>query len=437
MSRFRWARLLAVLLSLALIAASCGDDDDTETDDSDSADDTSEPSDDTTDAPPGDAIVFGTILPESGSLSVIVDSLRTPLDLAMEEINDAGGVMGRPVAIEGADGGTDDMTIASASFDRLVTSVGIDALIGPASSALAEGLMPEVAAADFVTCNGSSTSSALAALEDGGNWFQFAPNDNLQGPALAEVVNNDGHNAIALLVRNDAYGTGFGEAIVTELENLGLDIVFDEAYDPNGTSFTAEVERLSQSGADAAIIIGFSDDGGKVVSAMIEQGIGPDTLPIYTADGMKSSSFWEAVGSDPSVVEGIKGTAPAAAPSGVEHPFQDRYAQTGVDTIFSPYFYDCMITLALAMEAAGSTDAAAVSAAMFEVTSGENVCQGFAECRDLLESGETIKVSGASGDLSLSDDGAVISGAYDVWAYNAEGVDETLDEPQIQLSLDG
>lgn len=436
MSRNRWARLLAVLLALALVAAGCGDDDDTDTDDATGEGDADT---DTTEEPaeaPGDAIIFGAILPESGSLSGIVESLRTPLDLAMEEINDAGGVLGRPVAIEGADGGTDDLTVAQASFDRLTTSVGIEALIGPASSDLATGLMPAVAAADFVTCNGSSTGAALAELPDNDKWFQFAPNDNLQGPALAQVVSNDGHGAVAVLVRNDAYGTGFGAAVVDGLDNLGIDVVYNETYDPEGTSFTAEAEALSQSGADAAVILGFGDDGGKVLAAMIEQGIGPDSFPIYTADGMQSSTLWEVVGADPSVVEGIKGTAPAAAPAGVEHPFQERFAATGVDTIFSSYFYDCMITVALAMEAAGSTDAEAVSAAMYEVTSGDNECQGFAECRDLLEAGETIQVSGASGLLSLSEAGAVTAGAYDIWEYDAEGAPVTLDEPQIQLSLE-
>lgn len=432
MGRSRWTRLFAVLFAFALLAAACGDDDDTAaTDDTDGSDDTA----DTPDAPEG-SIVFGALLPESGSLSAIVESLRVPLDLAVEEINAAGGLLDSQVTIEGADDGTDDLTVAQSSYDRLATSVGIDALFGPAASDINEGLMSEFANADFVVCNGSSTSAALPDLPDGDRWFQFAPNDNLQGPALAEVINNDGHNAVAILARNDAYGTGFGDAIAAELDNLGVDVVHNEAYDPEGNSFTAEVEALAQSGADAAVIIGFSTDGGQVISDMIERGIGPDTFPIYTGDGMQGSTFWEAVGSEPSVVEGIKGTAPAAAPAGIDHPFQAAFAETGVDTIFSSYFYDCAITVALAMESAGTTDVEAVSEAMFDVTSGDNECQGFAECRDLLAEGETIKVSGASGLLELSEGGSVTSGSYDIWQYDAEGSPVTLDEPQIQLSLE-
>ncbi len=148
---------------------------------------------------------------------------------------------------------------------------------------------------------------------------------------------------------------------------------------------------------------------------------------------MKGSSFWETVGDDPSLVEGIKGTAPAAAPAGVEHPFAEAYAETGEDTIFSAYFYDCAIATALAAQAAGSTDADAMSEAMLEVTSEGTECQTFAECKELLDEGEDIDYQGASGDLTLNEDGHVVSGAYDIWAYDADGTDATLEEPQIVI----
>ncbi|MEX2626368.1 MAG: ABC transporter substrate-binding protein, partial [Ilumatobacteraceae bacterium] len=454
--------------AITLIAAACGgDDDDTtateapaateapepdtteapepDTTEAPEPDTTDAPEPDTTDAPEpdgdgdGDAVAFGALLPESGSLAAIVESLRVPIDLAAEEINEAGGVLGSPLEIIGADDGTDDATIASTSFERLVTSDGVDVVLGPASSTLAEGLMSEFAASDIVVCNGSNTSAALQQLDDNGRYFQFAPNDNLQGPALAEVISSDGHGSVAILVRNDTYGTGFGDAIEAALLDLGIDVPFNEAYDPEADSFTAQAEQI-RSGIEAGdfeavVVIGFSSDGGQVIADMIESGVGPADIPIYTGDGMQGSSFWEQVGSDPSLVEGIKGTAPAAAPAGIEHPFQERFAETGVDTIFSSYYYDCAITMALAIESAGSTDVEAIIQGAFDVTSGDTECQGFAECKELLDAGESINVSGASGSLALDEGGAVLDGAYDVWAYNADGEPAGLDEPQIMLSL--
>jgi len=199
----------------------------------------------------------------------------------------------------------------------------------------------------------------------------------------------------------------------------------------------ADGSAVLETNPDAIALIGFGTDGAQVVTELIDQGAGPGTMPIYTGDGLQSSSFWEGVNSsDPSVVQGIRGTAPAAAPSGVEHPFAAAYAETGEDTIFSAYYYDCAIATALAAEAAQSTAADDIAAALADVTSGGTECQTFAECKELLEQGEDIDYQGASGDLTLNSAGHVVSGAYDVWEYDAEGAPVTLDVPQIIIGRD-
>ena len=66
------------------------------------------------------------------------------------------------------------------------------------------------------------------------------------------------------------------------------------------------------------MVIGFNDDGGKVLKAMIAKNLGPKDIQIYTADGMQSSSLYKSVDpSNPAVIKGIKGTAPSAAPTDV------------------------------------------------------------------------------------------------------------------------
>lgn len=424
----RWLRPLAGLASLSLLVAACGDDDDGGDEDTTETTDT---------RAPADSLVIGVLFPESGSLSGIIEALRTPVDLAVEEINAAGGVLGQPVTIAAADDGTDDANLAAAGLERLVSSDGISVLLGPASSTLTESLMDDIVDSGIVACSGSNTSAALEELEDDGRYFGFAPNDNLQGPALAEVIAGDGHQSVAILARNDTYGTGFADAVADALEEGGVEVVLNEAYDPDSaTGYQADVQAVIDSGADAAAVLGFGDDGGAIVAQMIESGVGPGDFPIYTGDGMKDSGFWEKVGASPDVVEGIKGTAPAAAPAGVEHPFTAAYAATGVDTIFSAYYYDCAMATALAAEAAGSLDADAIAEALLEVTSGGTPCQTFADCKALLDAGEDIDYNGASGELSLNDAGHVTSGAYDVWQYDAAGADATLDVPQIVIDRD-
>ena len=145
MMKRRWMRPLAGLFSLTLLAAACGDDDD-----EGSTDDTTEDTAAEDTRPEADALALGVLFPESGSLSAIIGALRTPVDLAMGEINAAGGVLGKPVTIAAADDGTDDANLASASLESLVSSSGINVLLGPASSDLTEALMDEIRDADVV-----------------------------------------------------------------------------------------------------------------------------------------------------------------------------------------------------------------------------------------------------------------------------------------------
>ena len=175
-------------------------------------------------------------------------------------------------------------------------------------------------------------------------------------------------------------------------------------------------------------------DGGKIVSQMISLNVGPGQIPIYTADGMKDSGFYKNVDAkNPAVVQGIKGTAPAAAPEGVESPFTAEYAKTGEDTIFSAYYYDCTIATALAAQQAQSLKPADIAAAIPKVVSDGDKCQTYAACKALLDQGKDIDYDGASGRLDLDDRGHVLTGYYDVWQYDAEGKDATLDVPQIRI----
>src|SRR5947207_642861 len=173
----------------------------------------------------GGGLALGGLMPQSGDLKVIYKSLCTPVQIAVDEINAAGGVHGKPVSLAYADDGT------------------------------------------------SPDAALKAARTQGG----------------ATVVAND-------------------------------------AYDTSASDFHADVAKLVGKGADAVVVIGFNDDGAKILKEMLAQNIGPKQVQIYTADGMQSSSLGKSVDpTNPGIVQGIKGTALAAAPSGVTNPFIAKF----------------------------------------------------------------------------------------------------------------
>ena len=377
-------------------------------------------------------LVNGSLAPETGDLSAIVESLRTPVSIAVDEINAAGGVGGEDVTFVTGDDGTDP-EVAAQSLDTLVTSDGANVIIGPASSGTALGILDKIKTDDVLVCSGSNTAADLTKdgpKKSGGRYFRTAPPDGLQGPALAELILSDGNSNVGILVRNDSYGVGFGKSLAKALKQGGAKVVANVAYNPEADSgYEADVQKVADKSPDAVAVLGFNDDGAKIVQTMIAQGVGPADIAVYTADGMQGSKFGATVDpANPGVVAGIKGTAPAAAPAGIESPFQDVFSATGVDPIFSSYQYDCTILAALAAVKAESTSAKAMAKVFAKNTKGSNECDTFATCKDLLEDGKGIRFSGASSTFENFGKNEPKSGVYDVWSYDAAAEVVTEDE---------
>ena len=424
--------LFAAVAALALVASACADDDD--------ADDTTTEAPDNGEATGGDrgnvdgVLVLGSMVPQTGDLSVIVESLQVPIDIAIEEINEAGGVLGEEVVLIQGDDGTDP-SVAQTTYDQLVNSENVDAIIGPAPSSVAARVTESIGTDQVPMCSGSTTAADLTDAGDG-YFFRTAPGDSLQGPALAELIANDRQTSVAIVARNDDYGSGFADELGTALDESGIDVTETVLYNPDsGTGYDADVQQAIDSDPEAVVVIGFNDDGAQILSAMIGAGAGPADIPIYTADGMQSDELGATVDpDDPSVVAGIRGTAPAAAPEGIEHPFQGIFAETELPTIFSPYYYDCTILMALAVEAAGTDEGSAVQAAFAGNLEGDNDCSSFAECKQLLEDGETIHYRGASSTFDSWLTMEPGTGIYDTWQYDEDGEQEDLGN-QISITL--
>lgn len=431
MRRAHLARIVLAVGALALVASACSDDD--------SADDTTTTTE-ASDSGGSDrgnvdgTLILGAMVPQTGDLNTIVDSLQTPIDIAVDEINEAGGVNDKEVVLVEGDDGTSP-TVAQTTYDQFVSSENVDVIIGPAPSSVAAVLAENFGTDKVPACSGSTTAANLTDAGDG-FFFRTAPGDNLQGPALAELIASDNHTSVAIVARNDDYGSGFADSLGSALEESGVTVTETVLYNPDsGTGYDADVQRAVDSSPEAVVVLGFNDDGAQIINAMIGAGAGPADIPIYTADGMQGSSFGETVDPEnPGIVSGIKGTAPAAAPSGVEHPFQAVFAETGVDTIFSPYYYDCTILMALAAQAAGSDDGTDIKEAFAANLEGDNDCQTFAECKQLLEDGETIHYRGASSAFDSWQTMEPGTGVYDTWTYDAEGAVEDLGN-QIPIEL--
>lgn len=441
MQRSTWMRRAAALSVIALIATACGSDTGDTGDEPTVADtEAPEPTADETDteaeegaAPVNEAdgtFQLGYILPETGPLAFLGPPQIEAVQMAVNEINEAGGVLGNDVSVSTGDE-AGDPTVASQSAQRLIGE-GVDAIVGAGASGMSLAFIDAVTGAGVAQCSASNTSPTFTEYDDGGLYFRTAPTDALQGPVLAEAIVSDGHTNVAIMARADDYGQGLLNVTRDALEEQGASVVAEVVYDPDAASFDAEVQQVANARADAVAVIAF-DEGAQILTGMIEAGIGPDAIGVYGADGLRSNELAELVDpNDPSVLEGVKGTSPGGEAT---EEFLTRFAEeTGLDdTNFAAQAYDCTIMLALAAVAADSDAGEDLAAEMVNISREGTKCTSFQECADLLEQGEDIDYDGASGAVDFIEEGEPETGMYEVWEIDAEGRVSTISSSESTL----
>ena len=222
-----------------------------------------------------DPLVVGTLLPQTGDLAFLGPPEIAGADLAVQEINEAGGVLGQPVQLIQRDSGDTSTDIATQSVDALLQE-NVDVIVGAASSAVTRTVIDKITGAGVVQISPANTSDEFTNYDDNGLYFRTAPPDTLQARALADLIINDGANTVGILARNDSYGIGLAENAVQNLVDSGLaeDSIELVVYDPTASNFDAEVQEMADLNPDAVVVIGF-DESARIIEGLNAQGIGP------------------------------------------------------------------------------------------------------------------------------------------------------------------
>lgn len=229
------------------------------------------------------ALKIGTILPQTGSLAFLGPPEFAAFDLAIKEINAAGGVLGKPIEGDKGDSGDATTDTVNQTTDRLLGE-NVDAIIGAASSGVSLKVIDKITGAGVIQFSPANTSKKLSSYADRGLYFRTAPSDILQGAVLGEVIAEDGFKNIAMIVRQDAYGTGLQEDLTKALTDAGSKVILAKVYPETADTFTTEVNEIKAANPDAIVVIGFNESS-KILNTMVEAGIGPKDVQVYGVDG--------------------------------------------------------------------------------------------------------------------------------------------------------
>ena len=197
MKKSNMKRFGALVIGLSFVAVSCGSSDEAATED-------------TAAASEGDcieALTIGTILPVTGSLAFLGPPEVIGADLAVADINAAGGINGSDVVLLQGDSGDLTTDIANTEVDRLL-SAGASVIIGAASSSVSKTVIDKITGSGNVMFSPANTAADLTTYDDNNLYFRTAPSDILQGKVIADLVVREGHTNAAILYRQDSWGQG-------------------------------------------------------------------------------------------------------------------------------------------------------------------------------------------------------------------------------------
>jgi len=403
-------RSVAVLGVAGLVLTACGGDDDASTE---------TPSDSgTTSAAAGKGdgtLKIGTLLPQTGSLAFLGPPEFAGVDLAIKDINDAGGVNGTQVEKVDSDSGDTSTDTASQSTDRLLSN-NVDAIIGAASSSVSLSVIDKIVGSDVVQVSPANTSDEFTTYDDKGLYFRTAPPDVLQGRVLGDLILADGNASVGIMALQDSYGTGLADNATKSIEAGGGQVVETVVYDPKAASFSTEVGKMKAADPEAIAVIAF-DETKKIIPELVKQGIGPDTKKIYFVDGNLANYDKDF---DQGTLEGVKGTLPGVV---ADDSFKTRLEEVapGLDEFaYAAESYDATILVALAAQAAGDDSGESIASKMQDVSAGGTACTSFADCLALLEDGEDIDYNGVSGPVEFNDAGDPSQASVGIYEYGAD-----------------
>ncbi|WP_235916091.1 substrate-binding protein [Thalassovita mangrovi] len=310
-----------------------------------------------------DAIRIGVPVGLSGANSVVAPSVVQSAELAVEEINAAGGVLGRPLELVIADDAS-GAAGAQKAFDSLVFQKEVDVLISMETSAarnaglpiVSKGKVPYIYTSFY---EGRSCNPYL---------FVDAWVPEQQVPPIVDYLKAEGAKKYFLIGSDYAFGRGMLEFARSYVESTGGEVVGEEYLPMDGTDWTAIISKLKASGAEAMIT---STAGGAPNVTLTKQlrGAGVD-LPyanLAVDEGTAKSMGADAAGIliSASYVTGIDSAENKAFLDAMTAKFGDEL-RTPND--LSVPQYEAVYLYKAAVEKAGSTDAKAVLDVLDEVS---------------------------------------------------------------------
>ncbi len=301
----------------------------------------------------GASFMFGGIGPITGENAIYGQAVMNGAQIAVDEINAAGGVNGSPVQFRFEDDVADGETSVNA-YNNLM-DWGMQALVGPTTSGAAISVSAKVYEERVFALTPSASSTDVTAGKD--NVFQLCFTDPNQGMGAAVYMGaNMADSKVAVIYRNDdAYSQGIRDTFVAEAANQNLEVVYEGTFTKDtATDFSVQLTAAQAAGADLVFLPIYFQPASVILSQAKAMGYEPRFFGVDGMDGILTLK-----GFDMSLAEGVMVLTPFSADAADEQTqnfvseYQTRHGET--PNQFAADGYDCVYALKAALESAGCT----------------------------------------------------------------------------------
>ena len=367
-------------------------------------------------------ITVGLVMELTGPAGAYGQAGAKSVEMAFRDFNDAGGVGGCKIVTDTRDSQSQG-NVAVDQATQLVNIKKVPVIIGGIISSVSIPILTSVTApAGVVQVSPASSSPTLTELgrqgKTNGVFFRTITSDALQGTAAAKYAIDQGLKKIAIIHVNNDFGVNMQKEFTAAYTKLGGTITSTTPYNEKQSSYSAEASAAMNGDPEALYLVSYPVDGATIARAWISGG---GAAKFLLNDGMNASEFIDAVGAQ--YLNDAFGTSSGTTSTASTEYFNANYEafSGGIkpDAPAADRSYDAGAIVALAIAKAGKSDAAAIKAAIPEVTAdnGTPIHAGkdeFAKALALIKEGKPVKYEGVIGPVAFDQYGD-ITGPFRLW----------------------
>ncbi len=342
-------------------------------------------------------------------------------NLAIQEINNAGGVLGKEIKLLIGDDNRDVITSVSEA-KKLIEHDNVISLSLTGSSSSLAVFYEVMNTNDVLMISPASSSPEISSLADKNLVWRTMPSDVFQGKIAAEyIINNSGTSEVAVLYVNNTYGSGLVTEFINHFTGLGGTIVAQQSYEEQNSydnfDFKPMLDLLFLNEPSFIYIINEGLELSKILTQIYTENYFTDTYRPVIMSGDAARIETIITNSPALIIEGMIGTSSFGI---ANEEFDANFMNfTGADITvhYARNMYDAIYLIAYAVLASKSSVPIEFAVKLGEVSKDGEVIgvNQFVHAKFLIERGLDIDYNGASGKIDFDENGDVTSGTYEIW----------------------